>query len=598
MAQARNLYPFTRPYLPLLVAAILLLTASGLLEALIVTLLEPVFNLWSSGSVSGGPQAAAKFDFLQSWLGLAGEHALVRIAFFLIGFSFLKGVFLYLADNLMAFSGQSVVAALRKGLFAHLLDHSVAFYGRHPTGQLMARVISDTERLQEAVSKKLADFVRQAVLLLAFLGLVLYIDWALALLAFLVAPVVLGITTLLGRKVRRLAGLSQQKLADLSQALQETISGQRIVKAFGMQDYEKGRFDRTADQLVRVEMRSVRYTALSSPLMEFLGYLVFAPFLFYVQYQIGRGVSVGAFVSFVVALFKLYDPIRKLSQMHLHFQQASASSQRIFELLHSPVDLEDRPGAVPMPAFHSEIRFEKVGFRYDREGGRPALEQIDLRIAQGEIVALVGSSGAGKSTLASLIPRFYDVTSGRLLIDGRDVREVRQDSLRRQISIVSQETFLFNDTLRNNIAYGRQDCTLEEIEEAARAAYIDSFVRTLPQGYETVVGERGQRLSGGQRQRIAIARALLKHAPILILDEATSALDSASEQLVQRALNNLMKDRTTVVIAHRLSTVRMAHRIVVLEAGRIVETGTHQQLMSRSGVYRELYQMQHAVAPG
>ncbi len=598
MAQARNLYPFTRPYLPLLVAAILLLTASGLLEALIVTLLEPVFNLWSSGSVSGGPQAAAKFDFLQSWLGLTGEHALVRIAFFLIGFSFLKGVFLYLADNLMAFSGQSVVAALRKGLFAHLLDHSVAFYGRHPTGQLMARVISDTERLQEAVSKKLADFVRQAVLLLAFLGLVLYIDWALALLAFLVAPVVLGITTLLGRKVRRLAGLSQQKLADLSQALQETISGQRIVKAFGMQDYEKGRFDRTADQLVRVEMRSVRYTALSSPLMEFLGYLVFAPFLFYVQYQIGRGVSVGAFVSFVVALFKLYDPIRKLSQMHLHFQQASASSQRIFELLHSPVDLEDRPGAVPMPAFHSEIRFEKVGFRYDREGGRPALEQIDLRIAQGEIVALVGSSGAGKSTLASLIPRFYDVTSGRLLIDGRDVREVRQDSLRRQISIVSQETFLFNDTLRNNIAYGRQDCTLEEIEEAARAAYIDSFVRTLPQGYETVVGERGQRLSGGQRQRIAIARALLKHAPILILDEATSALDSASEQLVQRALNNLMKDRTTVVIAHRLSTVRMAHRIVVLEAGRIVETGTHQQLMSRSGVYRELYQMQHAVAPG
>ncbi len=484
MSQARNLFPYTRPYLPLLAVAIVLLTLSGVLEAAIVTLLEPVFNLWSAGAASGGSQAVPKFGFLQRWLGLQGDDALIRIAIWLIGFSFLKGVFLYFADNLMAYSGQSVVARLRKRLYAHLLGHSLAFYARNPTGQLMARVISDTERLQEAVSKKLADFVRQLVLLVAFLAIVLYIDWKLSLLAFLLVPVVLGLTMLLGRKVRRLAGISQQKISDLSQALQETITGQRIVKAFGLQDYEKRRFNGLADQLVRVEMKSVRYTAASSPLMEFLGYLVFAPFLFYVQYEIGRGVSVGAFVSFVVALFKLYDPIRKLSQMHLHFQQAFASSHRIFELLNSPIDLTDRPGAQPLPRFQSEIRFDRVSFRYADDASRPVLDAVDLRIARGEIVALVGSSGAGKTTLASLIPRFYDVSEGRLLIDERDVREVTQDSLRSQIAVVSQDTFLFNDTLRNNIAYGRQDCTMEEIEEAARAAYMDKFIRSLPEGYE------------------------------------------------------------------------------------------------------------------
>ncbi len=592
MSQARNLFPFTRPYLPLLAAAVLLLTFCGLLEALIVTLLEPVFNLWSSGSAAGSGPAGARFGFLQNWLGLEEDGALVRIALFLVLFSFLKGVFLYLADNWMAYCGHSVVASLRKRLYQRLLDHSLAFYARHPTGQLMARVISDTERLQDAVSKKLADFVRQSVLLVAFLGLVFYIDWKLSLVTFLLAPVVLGITTLLGRKVRRLAWLSQQKISDLSQTLQETITGQRIVKAFGMQRYEEERFRETADQLVRVEMKSVRYTALSSPLMEFLGYLLFAPFLLYVSHQIGQGVSVGAFVSFIVALFKLYDPIRKLSQMHLHFQQASASSNRIFELLQTPFDLLDRPGARPLPPFGDEIRFERVSFAYPGQE-RPVLRGIDLRIGRGEIVALVGASGAGKSTLASLVPRFYDVTEGRLLIDGRDVRDVTQESLRAQIAIVSQDTFLFNDTLRNNIAYGRQDCSMEEVEGAARAAYIDDFIGTLPRGYDTVVGERGQRLSGGQRQRIAIARAILKRAPILILDEATSALDSASEQLVQKALENLMRDCTTVVIAHRLSTVRMAHRIVVLDEGRIVETGDHEQLIARAGVYQYLYRMQH-----
>ncbi len=590
MGEIRNLLPFVRRYLPLLGLAFVLLTISGGLEALIVMLLEPIFDLWSKagGAESGTP----KFQFLQTTLGLQGPNALLKVAFLLVGFSLLKGVFLFFAEYFMAFAGQNVVARLRKTLYARLLDHSLAFYGRHRTGELMARVVSDTEELQQAVSEQLTNYLRQFVLLVSFLALVLYIDWKLSLLAFLLAPFVWFVTTQFGKRIRSLTLRVRERISDLSNALQETITGQTIVKAFGMETYERSRFDFLADRQVKLNLRRTRLTAASSPIMEFMGYLLFVPFLFYANTQISQGASVGAFVSFVVALFKLYEPIRKLTRMHLFYQQAFACSERIFKLLGEPIEIEDSPDAVVLPPFGSDISFEGVCFRYESNQEMPVLSDINLTIRKGEIVAVVGRSGAGKTTLVSLIPRFYDVSGGRITIDGLDVRDVTQASLRGQIAMVTQDTFLFNDTVRNNIAYGQRQTGLEAIEEAARAAYIHRVIEKMPRGYQTVIGERGQRLSGGQRQRLAIARAILKKAPILILDEATSSLDSASERLVQKALNNLMRHCTTVVIAHRLSTVRMANRIVVMEASRIVESGTHESLMAKSGVYRKLYELQ------
>ena len=592
MTDFRKLLSYIRPQFHLLVVALLLLVVSGALETLLIMLLAPIFNQLSSVAgveVSGED----KFAFLQEFLGLSSGN-LVQIAFLLVAFSFFKGLFLYFAEYSMSYSGQQVVASLRNHLYGHLLDQSLAFYGQNPTGKLMARVVTDTERIQETVSKTLTDFIRQVLLLLFFLGLVFYTEWRLALLSFLIAPVVLTITLKMGRKMRHVSQCSQENLAEISHLLQETIAGQRIVQAFGMKEYEGKRFSQSVENLVQTNLKATRISALSSPLVEFIGYLSFVPFLLYANYQINRGFTIGAFVVFVAALFRLYEPVRKLSRMHLVFQQAFASSTRIFELLETHIEIQDSAGARELAPIQKEIAFEEVSFHYKGPESQLVLRDIDLTISKGEIVALVGSSGAGKSSLASLIPRFFDVAAGRIAIDGQDIREVSLESLRRQIAIVTQETFLFNDTLQDNIAYGREDCTLEDIEAAARAAFIHDFITELPQGYATIIGERGQLVSGGQRQRIAIARAILKGAPVLILDEATSALDSESERLVQEALYNLMQHCTTLVIAHRLSTVRQADRIVVLEAGRIVETGNHETLLEFSGVYRKLHDLQFA----
>ena len=595
MAEIRKLFPYVRPYLPLLFAALVLVTVSGALEASIVMLLEPIFNALSRAAPIFDSSAAIQpptFQFLQEWLGLEGGSVLPRVAVFLILFSLLKGVFLYGAEYLMAYSGQNVVAGLRKSVYSHLLDQSMAFFAGRPTGQLMARIISDTERLQETVSRTMTEAARQLVLLVAFLGLVFYIEWKLSLLAFLIAPAILFLTLHLGKRVRRISWASQEKISDLSNALQETITGQRIVKAFGMEEYERSRFESLIDGLAGLNLKLTRTSALSSPLMEFLGYLLFAPFLLYANQQIGRGVSAGAFVAFVVALFKLYEPVRKLSRMHLHFEQAFACAGRVFELLETDIEIKESVSARTLAPLQEAVQFRGVSFQYGQSEATPVLEEIDLTIQKGEVVALVGRSGAGKTTLASLLPRFYDVTSGQITFDGNDIRDVTLRSLRKQIAIVTQETLLFNDTVRNNIAYGRLDATREEIVEAARAAFIHDFIVSLPNGYQTLIGERGERLSGGQRQRIAVARAILKRAPVLILDEATSALDSASEELVQGALQNLMLHCTTLVIAHRLSTIIRADRIVVMQDGRIIDVGDHSSLVSRSGLYRQLYEMQ------
>lgn len=592
MTDFRKLLPYIRPHTHLLVVALVLLVVSGALETVLIMLLAPIFNQLSTAA---GIEVSSegKFAFLQEFLGLS-SGSLVPIAFLLVVFSFFKGLFLYFAEYSMSYSGQQVVASLRKNLYGHLLDQSSAFYGRNTTGKLMARVVTDTERIQETVSKTLTDFIRQVLLLLFFLGLVFYTEWRLALLSFLIAPVVLAITLKLGRRMRQVSQRSQENLAEISHLLQETIAGQRIVQAFGMKEYEGKRFNQSVANLVQTNLKATRISALSSPLVEFIGYVSFVPFLLYANYQVNQGFTIGAFVVFVAALFRLYEPVRKLSRMHLAFQQAFASSTRIFELLDTHIEIQDPPGARELAPLQKKIVFEQVSFHYKGPESQLVLQDIDLTIPKGEIVALVGSSGAGKSTLASLIPRFFDVAAGRITIDGEDIREVSLESLRRQIAIVTQETFLFNDTLKNNIAYGREDCTLEDIEAAARAAFIHDFIVGLPQGYDTAIGERGQLISGGQRQRIAIARAILKGAPVLILDEATSALDSESERLVQEALYNLMQHCTTLVIAHRLSTIRLASRIVVLEAGRIVETGNHESLLEYSGVYRKLYDLQFA----
>ncbi len=598
MAELSRLFPYVRPYLWLLAVALILLTGSGLFEASIVILMEPTFNLLShqtaAGSLAEASVPAEKFAFLTSWVNSIAGISIVTICIFIVLLSFLKGAFLCLADYAMARVGQKVVASLRLNIQWAMLQQSASFFSTHPTGQLMARVISDTERLQNAVSVEFTDFFRQIILLVVFLGIVFYIDWWLSLMAFLVAPLVLLITWYLGRKVRVLAGRVQGKLADVSSSLQEMITGQRIVKAFTSEEYERTRFSRLVDDLVKLNLKMARVTAASSPLMEFIGYALFAPFLFYANQQISQGGSLGTFVMFMMALFRLYEPIRKLSRIHLHFQQALACSTRIFKVIETPISVREVESPVILAGFNDEMCFEDVDFNYGSD--QPAvLAGINLRIRRGEVVALVGPSGAGKSTLISLIPRFYDVTRGAVLLDGQDTRQLSLESLRWQIAIVGQETFLFNDTVRNNIAYGRFECTLDEVKMAAQAAYIHDFVAGLPEGYDTMIGERGGLVSGGQRQRIAIARAILKQAPILILDEATSALDSESEHLVQRALYNLMEGRTTVVIAHRFSTIRRADRIVVMERGHIVEVGNHESLVAASGIYRKYYEMQVGV---
>ena len=503
---------------------------------------------------------------------------------------FLKAGATYAQTVLMNQIGQRIITDLRNSLYNHIQIQPLAFFTKNPTGTLMSRITNDVNLIQSAVSEAITSVLKDSVTLVGLLFVVFYRDWKLALISMLVFPLTAYPIAAFGRKIRKISASTQVTLGSLTSLLQETISGNRIVKAFGMEGHEYDRFKKENERLFRLTMKSISIRAISSPLMEILGAFGIAIIIFYGGYQVINETSTpGTFFSFMAALLLLYEPIKRLTGVNNTVQQGLAGAERVLSILDTVPEIRDKEGAIELLPIRDEIRIESATFSYEDE---PVLKDVNLTIKAGEMVAFVGMSGGGKSTLVNLIPRFYDLDSGSIKIDGQDIREVTLASLRRQIGIVTQQTILFNDTIKNNIAYGDIRKTDEDIVNAAKAANAHDFIMKLPNGYDTFIGEQGMKLSGGERQRISIARALLKNAPILILDEATSSLDTEAEKEVQEALDKLMKNRTTLVIAHRLSTIRNADRIMVLIGGRIVEVGTHDSLLEKQGEYFKLYNLQ------
>lgn len=503
----------------------------------------------------------------------------------------IKGIFWYGQTYLMNYVGQKIVADLRERLYAHMIDLPLSYFGKHHTGVLMSRIINDVNLIQGAVSGAVTSLFCNFFTVIGLIGVIFYRDFKLACITMIVFPLAIMPVVKIGRKLRQISTSSQEEMGDLSTLMHETFGAARIVKAFGMEEHEKGRFRSINNRLFHWYMRAVSMRAITSPLMEFLGSIGIAAVIWYGGYQVIKGTSTpGNFFSFMAGVLMLYRPVKSLSNVHNTIQQGVAAAIRVFEVLDTGKEPKEKNG-IDLPPFSKQIVYQHVYFKYRDEGGW-VLKDVNLEIKKGEKVALVGPSGAGKTTIANLLPRFYELNKGRILIDDYDISQVDLDSLRSQIAIVSQDTVLFNDTIRNNIRYGRPDATSEEIIAAAKAAYAYDFIQKMPQGLDTLVGERGMKLSGGEQQRICIARAILKNAPILILDEATSFLDTESEAIVQKALENLLKDRTALIIAHRLSTIRKADKIAVVSDGQIVEQGNHEELLAKGGLYKRLYDMQ------
>jgi ATP-binding cassette, subfamily B, bacterial MsbA len=540
-------------------------------------------------------------DGLASWfqsMVFAGDpmQSLRNVCVIVVVSFLIKNVFGYLQSNLMVAVEQGLIKDLRNDLYRHIHELPLGYFTNERTGNLISRVMNDVPVINTGISATFQTAIREPLLIAVYLTITLMISWKLTALVFVVFPLALIVIAAVGRRVHKESGLVQQRMADLTSVLHETITGVKVVKAFGMEEFENKKFAWEGQRALDTILRVTRIRNLASPTTEFLSAVAGAVIIWYGGTQVlsHEGLSASQFLGFLFAMFQLMPPIKELSTVNNRMQEATAAGKRVFEILDTEPNIRDCANPVKLCDLGSEIRFNDVNFRYS--DGDIVLADVNFTIRKGEVVAIVGPSGAGKSTLVDLVPRFYDPTSGSITIDGVDIRSLEVRSLRENIGIVTQETILFNDTVRNNIAYGLDDCPIERVIAAAKAANAHHFITEMPRGYESVIGERGVKISGGERQRLALARAILKNPPILILDEATSALDTESEILVQEAIERLMAGRTSIVIAHRLSTVQHADRIVVLEAGRIVETGRHTELVHRSrGLYKKLYDLQFRI---
>jgi subfamily B ATP-binding cassette protein MsbA len=591
MRDLRRLLRYLLPHTGTFVIATFAMIVVALLEAAITALVVPIYD---QALAQGSAHPTATPFALQRIIPASGLAAWRMIALLLIVFTVVKGVADYFSTYLMAYIGQSSILRLRQELYSHLLSQSAAFFERHRTNYLVSRLISSAAAIESAVTNTLRDMLREGFTLIVFMATSFYVSWRLTLGSLLIAPPVAGLTMRFGRSLRKLARESFEGSKYLTDTAQETLANQTIVKAYRAEERERNRFAAVARRVLRANLRSASIAGMSPPIIELIGILFIAVLLFFGEREIRLGrMDKAQFLLFLILLFRSYDPMRKLSRLQNSMSQALAAARHVWEVMDERAEIPEKPDAIELPPLRSEIEFRDVHFGYANET-RSVLRGVSLIVPAGKMVALVGESGGGKSTLTKLLPRFHDPSAGAVFWNGIDLRDARLASLRRQLALVTQETVLFNDTVRYNISYGRPDATDEQIQAAALTAFAHDFILELPHGYDTVIGERGTFLSGGQRQRLAIARAVLIDAPVLVLDEATSALDAESEQLVQRAIGNLIRDRTTIVIAHRLSTVRRADIIVVMERGQISEQGTHAELLARGGQYQRLYELQFA----
>src|SRR5688572_24472405 len=590
MRDLRRLFGYLKPHSGTFALATFAMLLVGLLESAIGALIVPIFD---QAFAQDGQRTETLFG-LQNIIPESGLAAWKTISILLLTFTLAKGVAEYFSTFLMARVGQSAVLKLRQDLYNHLLSQSASFFERHRTNYLVSRLVSSAAAIETAVTSTIRDMLRESFTLIAFLAASFYYSWRLTLGSLAIAPIIAVLTAKFGTALRNLARESFEGSKKLTDTAQEALANHGIVKAYRAEKRESARFTEVAKTIVRANLRSASIAGAAPPTIELIGIAFVVLLLFFGQHEIIAGrMNAAQFVTFLFFLFRSYDPMRKLSRLQNSMEQALAAAHHVWEVMDEHAAIEERPNARELPPLRSHIELKDVSFGYANES-RSVLREVSLNIPAGTMVALVGESGGGKSTLTKLLPRFHDPSAGEVLWDGIDLRDATLSSLRHQIALVTQETVLFNDTVRHNIAYGKPEATDREIEEAALIAFAHDFIREMPNGYDTIVGERGIFLSGGQRQRLAIARAILVNAPVLILDEATSALDAESERLVQRAIANLVRNRTTIVIAHRLSTVRRADAIVVMEAGRIVEMGTHAELLAKDGQYRKLYELQFA----